>query len=52
VTLRRSTSRNFVLNNYIGLDRFGRYLRNDGRPIVNTGHHNTIRGNRSRPIRG
>ena len=52
VTLRRGTSRNFVLNNYIGLDRFGRYLRNDGRPIVNTGHHNTIRGNRSRPIRG
>jgi parallel beta-helix repeat protein len=52
VTLRRSTSRNFVLNNYIGLDRFGRYLRNDGPPIVNTGHHNTIRGNQSRPIRG
>ena len=32
VTLRRGTSRNFVMNNYIGLDRFGRYLPNDGRP--------------------
>ena len=51
VTLRSGTFGNFVLNNYIGLDRFGRYLRNSGRPIVNTGHHNTIRGNRFRPIR-
>ena len=45
VTLSSGTFGNFVLNNYIGLDRFGRYLRNSGRPIVNTGHHNTIRGN-------
>ena len=51
VTLRSGTSGNFVVNNYIGLDRFGRYLRNSGPPIVNTGHHNTIRGNRFRPIR-
>ena len=50
VTLRSGTFGNFVLNNYIGLDRFGQYLRNSGRPIVNTGHLNTIRGNQSRPI--
>ena len=51
VTLSSGTLGNSVINNYIGLDRFGRYLRNSGRPIVNTGHHNTIRGNRFRPIR-
>jgi parallel beta-helix repeat protein len=51
VTLSSGTRGNFVLNNYIGLDRFGRYLRNSGRPIVNAGHHNTILGNRFRPIR-
>ena len=50
VTLRSGTSGNFVVNNYIGLDRFGRYLRNSGPPIVNTGHHNTIRGNRFRSL--
>jgi parallel beta-helix repeat protein len=49
VTLSSGTFGNFVVNNYIGLDRFGRYLRNSGRPVVNTGHHNTIIGNRSRP---
>ena len=46
VTLTRRTFRNFVINNYIGLDRFGRPLPNSGRPIVNAGHRNTIRGNR------
>jgi parallel beta-helix repeat protein len=46
VTLRSGTHGNFVISNYIGLDRFGRPLPNSGRPIVNTGHHNTIRGNR------
>ena len=51
VTLSSGTLGNSVINNYIGLDRFGRYLRNSGRPIVNTGHHNTIRGNWFRPIR-
>ena len=51
VTLSNGTLGNSVINNYIGLDRFGRYLRNSGRPIVNTGHHNTIRGNWFRPIR-
>jgi len=47
VTLSSGTRGNFVMNNYIGLDRFGRYLGNSGRPIVNTGHNNTISGNRS-----
>lgn len=51
VTLSSRTLGNSVINNYIGLDRFGRYLRNSGRPIVNTGHHNMIRGNRFGPIR-
>jgi parallel beta-helix repeat protein len=51
VSLSSGTLGNFVINNYIGLDRLGRYLRNSGRPIVNTGRHNTIRGNQSRPIR-
>lgn len=51
VTLTSGTRKNCVLNNYIGLDRFGRYLRNSGLPIVNTGHDNTIRGNLSTPIR-
>ena len=51
VTLSRGTFGNSVVNNYIGLDRFGRYLPNSGRPIVNTGHRNTILGNLSRPIR-
>ena len=51
VTLSGGTLGNSVINNYIGLDRFGRYLPNSGRPIVNTGRHNTIRGNLFRPIR-
>ncbi len=51
VTLSRGTRGNLVLNNYIGLDRFGRYLRNSGAPVVNTGRRNTVRGNRSRPAR-
>jgi parallel beta-helix repeat protein len=51
VTLSSGTLRNSVINNYIGLDRSGGYLRNSGRPIVNTGRHNTVRGNRTRPVR-
>ena len=51
VTLRSRTHGNSVINNYIGLDRFGRYLPNGGAPIVNAGYRNTIRGNRFRPIR-
>jgi parallel beta-helix repeat protein len=51
VSLSSGTLGNFVIDNYIGLDRLGRYLRNSGRPVVNTGQHNTIRGNQSRPVR-
>jgi parallel beta-helix repeat protein len=51
VTLSSGTRGNFVINNYIGLDRFGRYLRNSGRTVVNTGRQNTIRGNQDRPAR-
>ena len=46
VTLRAGTRGNRVINNYIGLDRIGRPLRNTGRGIVNRGRGNTIRGNR------
>jgi hypothetical protein len=49
VTLRADTRRNQVINNYIGLDRIGRRLRNTGRAVVNKGRHNTIRGNRYQP---
>ena len=51
VTLSSGTRRNSVINNYIGLDRFGRYLRNSGRTVVNAGRQNTIRGNRDVPAR-
>ena len=49
MTLTSGTLRNSVINNYVGLDRLGRYLRNSGIPIVNAGRYNTIRGNRARP---
>ncbi len=49
VTLLAGTRGNQVINNYIGLDRFGLYLRNTGRPVVNMGQHNIIRHNRYRP---
>jgi parallel beta-helix repeat protein len=49
VTLGCDTFRNYVIGNYIGLNRFGRYLPNKGRPVVNKGHHNVIRANRTRP---
>jgi parallel beta-helix repeat protein len=49
VTLTPGTLRNSVINNYIGLNRLGRYLRNSGPAVVNIGRHNTIRGNRTRP---
>jgi parallel beta-helix repeat protein len=51
VTLSSGTFQNYVLNNYIGLDRFGRLLPNSGRPVVNNGYLNTIMGNQTRPIR-
>jgi len=49
VTLCHGTSRNLVINNYIGLDRAGHYLRNTGRPVVNRGRGNILLGNRYRP---
>ena len=39
------TSHNRVLDNYIGLDRLGRSLRNSGEPVVNTGRKNLVKGN-------
>ena len=49
VTLTGDTTRNSVIDNYIGLNRFGRYLPNSGGPIVNTGSSNTIFGNHFQP---
>jgi hypothetical protein len=51
VTLTSGTFQNYVINNYIGLDRFGRYLPNSGRPVVNNGYLNTILANQTRPVR-
>jgi len=51
VTLTSDTMQNFVINNYIGLNRFGRYLLNSGRALVNTGCRNTIRGDWFNPPR-
>ena len=48
VTLLAGTSRNLVIANYIGLDRFGRPLPNTGRPVLNLGAGNIIRANRTR----
>ncbi len=47
ITLRAGTTRNRVIKNYIGLNRRGRPLPNTGRPVVNHGRHNRIRGNRT-----
>ena len=49
VTLTPDTTSNSVINNYIGLNRFDRDLRNGGAPIVNIGHDNTISGNNQIP---
>jgi parallel beta-helix repeat protein len=47
VTLTGDTTRNSVIDNYIGLNRFGKYLPNSGGPIVNTGTGNAISGNQA-----
>jgi hypothetical protein len=47
VTLRAGTTRNLVIGNYIGLGRRGHRLPNTGRPVVNNGSRNIIRGNRT-----
>jgi hypothetical protein len=36
---------NRVIDNYIGLSRFGKPLRNTGKPVVNDGRHNIVKGN-------
>jgi hypothetical protein len=47
VLLRAGTTRNLVINNYIGLGRRGHRLPNTGRPVENNGSGNIIRGNRT-----
>ena len=47
VLLRAGTTRNLIINNYIGRSRWGLRLPNTGRPIVNHGSGNIIRGNRT-----
>jgi hypothetical protein len=49
VSLGSGSRGNRVLNNYVGLNRFGRWLRNFGPAIDNRGHRNKIRGNHTRP---
>ncbi len=49
VWLRMGTSHNRVLDNYIGLDRLGRFLRNSGKPVVDSGHRNLVKGNVTHP---
>jgi parallel beta-helix repeat protein len=51
MTLTGNTLQNSVINNYIGLNRLGRYLLNSGHALVNTGLRNTIRGNWFNPSR-
>lgn len=48
VTLQKGTLGNSVINNYIGLNRFRRCLRNTGRALANYGSGNTSSGNRFR----
>ena len=45
VWLTGGASYNRVTNNYIGLSRTGKPLRNSGRPVVNYGRRNIVRGN-------
>ena len=50
VTLTSGTFWDYVIDNYIGLDRFGHYLRNSVTPILDFSRHNTVRGNKTRPV--
>ena len=49
VGLGRGTHGNLVVNNYVGLDRFGRRLPNVGPAIINAGVGNTLLGNSVAP---
>jgi hypothetical protein len=51
VTLTGNTMQNFVISNYIGLNRLDQYLLNSGRALVNAGYRNTIRGDWFNPTR-
>jgi hypothetical protein len=51
VSLRTGTSRNRVLDNYIGLGRLRLSLPNSGEPVVDTGHKNLVKGNVTHPRR-
>jgi parallel beta-helix repeat protein len=48
ILLLTGTHDNRVINNYIGLDRIGRLLRNTGVAVVDMGTRNRFRGNRVR----
>ncbi len=50
VTLGAGSHLNRVIDNFIGLNRFGRSLPNTGRAIVNFGYANIIRRNRYLPL--
>jgi hypothetical protein len=45
VWLTSAVSHNQVVDNYIGLSRAGKPLRNSGRPVVNHGPRNVVKGN-------
>ena len=47
VLLRAGTTRNLIIDNYIGLNRRGRRLPNTRRPVVDHGSGNIIRRNRT-----
>ena len=45
LTLTMGTSSNKVVNNYVGVDKFGHHLPNSGAPVVNKGTANVFHGN-------
>jgi hypothetical protein len=47
VRLSHRTSYNRVVHNFIGVSRLRKPLHNSGKPVVNKGRHNVIRGNRT-----
>ena len=36
-----------LLDNFIGLGRLHKPVPNNGKPVVNKGHHNKVKGNKS-----
>jgi hypothetical protein len=47
VWLSGGTSFNRVLDNFIGVGRLHKPVPNSGKPVVNKGHHNKVKGNKS-----